>query len=66
MTLSSVAQRLHSPTWGEIFWAGDGIAELAQHSSRVAAFHLKIIHNEFGGTGRINKQLSYEYHNNII
>ena len=58
------------PWVGEGFWAGRGIDDLAQHSSRAAAFHREIIHNELGGNprvpGGINKQLPYEYHNNII
>jgi hypothetical protein len=61
---------LLSPGSGKAFWAGRGIDGLVQHASRAAAFHREIIHNEFGGNprvpGGINKQLSYEYHNNII
>jgi hypothetical protein len=69
MAVSPVSFTLVPWVW-EGFWADRGIDDLAQHSRGAAACHREIIYNEFGGNprvpGGINKQLSHEYHNNII
>lgn len=50
---------------GEALEAGRGIDDLAQHSSRAAAFHRKIIHDEFWGNPRFLARSTSGYRKNI-